>query len=282
MNSFRETVKTRSDEVSSIAVTYSGHEKCEPKQRWGKGIREQYILHLIVSGKGTYVTPTGTYQLGKGDIFLIRPYTEIEYYADEDEPWEYYWVNFIGNDVKLLLDRTDFTEEMPYMSGCDEEITNAMEQILTNAGNRSYELMGLTGRLYLLLSLLAKRSSPKTTRTPSEHSRRRSLKAAMNFIHANYPIQISVDDVADFAGVSRTTLFRIFRSELDMTPVDYLIRCRITKAKMLLTDTGLSITAVARSAGYEDNLYFSRAFKKITGISPTEYRASQKLKQKSI
>ncbi len=269
---FKHSVKNSDDEGISLSVTYSGHEKCGAGQKWGKGIRRQYILHLVASGKGTYITPEGSFALQAGDMFLIRPYTEIEYYADQSDPWEYLWVNFTGADAQTLLKRTDFTAENPVIRGCNQEITSAMTDIIENAGTARYQAAGLTGRLYILLSLLMKNSARKSARSPREQEKRRIIKAAKDFIATNYPLPVSVEDIASAASVSRTTLFRVFKSELDASPVDYLTSYRIAQAKALLTETDLSVTAVARSAGYEDNLYFSRVFRKITGTTPTEYR----------
>lgn len=273
---FKHSVKNYSDEGISMSVTYSGHEKCSSGQRWGKGIRQQYILHLVVSGKGIYNTPDSSFELSAGDIFLIRPYTEIEYYANENDPWEYLWVNFTGTDAEGLLKRTDFTPECPVIRSCSEEIRNAMADIVSNAGTTRYEATALTGRLYILLSMLMKHSHRKNSRPARESEKRHIIKAAKDFVATNYPVSVSVEDIAAAANVSRTTLFRIFKSELNTTPVDYLTAYRIAQAKTLLTETELSITAVARSSGYEDNLYFSRVFRKITGFTPTEYRNCNK------
>ncbi len=269
---FKHSVKNSADEAISLSVTYSGHEKCGSGQKWGKGIRQQYILHLVVSGKGTYITPQGSFELSRGDMFLIRPYTEIEYYADENDPWEYLWVNFTGTDGETLLKRTDFTAENPVIHGCDNEIKSAMAELIANAGTTRHEAAGLTGRLYILLSLLMKNSHRKSSRSPREQEKRRVIKAARDFVATNYPLPVSIEDIAEAAGVSRTTLFRVFKSELNTTPVDYLTSYRIAQAKTLLSETDLSVTAVARSTGYEDNLYFSRVFRKSTGTTPTEYR----------
>ncbi len=277
-NTFKHSVKANSGEAVAMSVTYSGHEKCSENHRWGKGVREQYILHLIISGKGIYATPEGEFHLSSGDIFLIRPYTEIEYYADSNDPWEYYWVNFTGDDAEYILKKTDLTASSPVMHCCSDEIFTAMENIVKNPANHRYENIELTGRLYILLSLLMKNSAAASI-SHREHSRRRILKAARDYIATNYPLSISVEDIGMAADVSRTTLFRVFKSELNMTPVEYLISFRIAQAKKLLTETDFSVTAIARSVGYEDSLYFSRAFRTATDMSPTEYREMQ---QKSI
>ena len=266
--SFKHAVRSRADGSVSLSVTYSGHQKCEASHRWGKGVRQQYILHMIVSGRGTYTTPEGSFSPGPGDIFLIRPFTEIEYAADSDDPWEYYWVNFTGTDAEVILNRTDFTPRSPVMHCQGSEIADAMEDIF-KCGSGSNEDLELTGRLYILLSLLVKAS---VGRNQSDSAGKSCVKAAMDYISINYPLPLSVEDIAEAAGVSRTTLFRTFKAELGIPPADYLIEYRIGQAKKLLSATDISINAAARSAGYEDSLYFSRAFRKITGMSPTEYR----------
>lgn len=270
---FKHTVRADSGESLSLSVTYAGHQKCEPSQRWGKGVREQFILHVIVSGRGTFVTSGGSFCLGPGDAFLIRPHTETEYFADCDDPWEYYWVNFSGPDAELLIGKTLFTEENPVIRNCGENIVNAMEDILSCPGKNPSECAELTGRLYLLLSGLI----PHNVRTTGGGGKKRiRLNAAKAFIETNYSFPISADDIAEAAGITRITLFRLFRTELGVTPAEYLIRCRISRAKGLLSSTDLSVSAVAVSSGYEDPMYFSRAFRKETGMSPTEYRMLQK------
>ena len=156
---FKHAVKATPSEFVSLAVTYSGHQQCSAAQKWGRGVREQYILHYIVSGKGTYTTPEGCFSLSAGDIFLIRPFTEIEYSPDPDDPWEYRWVNFTGADAEIILSRTDFTPSSPVMSGCGEEILPLMEMITDNTGQELYSTLELTGTLYHLLAVLVKASN---------------------------------------------------------------------------------------------------------------------------
>lgn len=270
---FKHTVRAAWGESASLSVTYAGHQKCEPLQRWGRGVREQFILHVIVSGKGTFITPEGSFPLGAGDAFLIRPLTEIEYFADEYDPWEYYWVNFSGPDADALIGRTGFTPGCPVIHGCGSDIIGGMEDILSCPGKTLSESVELTGRLYLLLSLLIS-SAPRISGNGEKNRMR--ISAARAFIETNYPFPISADDISEAAGITRITLFRLFKSELGITPAEYLIRCRISRAKSLLASTELSVGAVARSAGYEDAMYFSRAFRKETGMSPSEYRMLQK------
>ncbi|MGN0642598.1 MAG: AraC family transcriptional regulator [Huintestinicola sp.] len=265
-NSFKHTLKTNTAHTPPLNVLYAGHQKCEPLHSWGKGVRDHYILHIIASGQGTYSTPDQTYTLSAGDCFLIYPFTEVEYTADEVCPWEYYWINFSGEGAEDILKKTDFSSDSPVMHGCGEDILTNMEKIMDSNN------IELAGRLYILLGQLMDKSVRQSESSVDISSEKLCLKKARSFISCSYPLQIGVEDIAAAADVSRTTLFRIFKKCCGMSPLEYLIFCRMEQAKRLLSGTDISVTAVARSVGYEDNLYFSRAFSRYAGISPTEFR----------
>ena len=92
------------------------------------------------------------------------------------------------------------------------------------------------------------------------------------FLQQNYSRSIGVEEAARQAGVSRSCLYRAFQAEFGCSPSAYLIRYRIQRAAQLLRHSTLPISAVAASVGFEDPLYFSRAFRRAVGQSPTEYR----------
>ena len=108
-------------------------------------------------------------------------------------------------------------------------------------------------------------------------SRRRDLSVedyvryAVQFIRTNYQ-HIRISDVADYIGINRTYLTEIFREHMYMSPQEYLIQVRIGKSKELLRQTDLPVNRVASEVGYDDQLSFSRIFKKRVGISPLQYR----------
>jgi len=80
--------------------------------------------------------------------------------------------------------------------------------------------------------------------------------------------------VADQVGVTPKRLSRMFIEELGQGFSDYLIDFRIEKAKVLLSLPGASIKQVAAECGYPDPNYFARLFKKVTGVTPTEFSTS--------
>ena len=98
------------------------------------------------------------------------------------------------------------------------------------------------------------------------------VKQSIAFIQENYSRRISRLAVARAVGVSEDYLGRIFRQELGISPVEYLNRYRIKEARSLLIQGCASITDVAGQVGFDDPAYFSRAFRKLVGRSPRDYR----------
>ena len=111
MNTDRHSFKSDQTDALSLSVYNVGYEKCQGLHSWGSGVRDHYLIHHIISGKGVYKTPQGEYHLSAGDTFLIYPYTVITYTADKNDPWEYYWAGFNGSDAEFILDRAGFTRE---------------------------------------------------------------------------------------------------------------------------------------------------------------------------
>ncbi|MBN1119541.1 MAG: substrate-binding domain-containing protein [Anaerolineae bacterium] len=98
------------------------------------------------------------------------------------------------------------------------------------------------------------------------------IKRTVAYLHQNYWKSLSRADLAEYIGMSEDYLSRAFSQELGISPWDYLNRYRIFRAKELLIQTDNSISQVARRVGFSDPAYFSRVFRKLTGLSPRHYR----------
>jgi AraC-like DNA-binding protein len=101
------------------------------------------------------------------------------------------------------------------------------------------------------------------------------VEQAKDYISTNYSYPITVEDVASYVGISRSYLFRSFQAIQNQSPKEYLIEYRLKRARHLLRETSLSIASIAYSVGFENNLYFSKAFKSKMKMTPSEYRKNQ-------
>lgn len=269
-DSFKYSYKTLDADALTLTVTNAGIQKCEPLHQWGPGVRTNYLIHHITAGKGYYTAGGVTYSLRAGDTFMIYPDEEIAYHADEDEPWEYCWVGFTGTNAAQMTAHTDFSHDCPVIStDFGNRLSRAISHIYKVHGDTYCDRARMTGYLYVVLSILMENSSG--SRHVASSADTYAMRAA-EYIRFNYSQPITVEDIADYIGVSRSHLYRSFLEHFSVSPKDYLSAVRISAACDLLSRTDLSVGTIANSVGFSNQLYFSTAFKKLRGMTPTQYR----------
>lgn len=269
-SNYKNSYKVSEKELVSLCVYNVGFQKCAPGYQWGPGIRDHYLIHYIISGQGDYSANGKSYSLGPGDTFLAYPNTEITYTAHHKKPWEYAWVGFTGSDASIILQATDFSPESPVIlkNPLGAAIHRQILHIYDARGNSLEHAVEMTGRLYTMLSLFIQSSSrKKPANTAGSY-----VQKGIEFIAANYSYNITVEDIADYVGLSRSHLFRSFQNVLHVSPKEYLTAFRMKQACYLLEHSHLSVTAVANSVGFDNSLYFSKIFHQIKQMSPRDYR----------
>ncbi len=235
-----------------------GHQNCHARHSYGPAVRSHWLLHYIVSGKGIFVRNGVTHHIEKGDIFVIRPFEETYYEADNTEPWSYIWVGFTADS--LLDDVFDKSViKLPSAGKIFQDMRRCSE--LEN-GRSAF----LTSRIWELVARIQDLGSVKTGH----------IDKALSFIHSEYANGITVSTVANHLNLDRTYFSTLFKSETGVSPVDYLTDLKLSKAAELMSVYGRSPTTAAISSGYPDYCHFSRAFKKRFGVSPRKYREMNK------
>lgn len=99
-----------------------------------------------------------------------------------------------------------------------------------------------------------------------------SVRQVIEYLQEHYNQDLTLDDVARKVHISPSHLSRLFKDELGMTIIDYLTDIRIAAAKQMLENSDLMVKEIAEKVGYQEASYFTRVFKKNTGVSPAEYR----------
>ena len=86
---YKQSFKQNYTNNIELSIFNCGLERCAPGQTWGPGIRDHYLIHLVVSGKGIFEVGGRKWEVSEGDLFFARPSQLIRYTADEQQPWEY-------------------------------------------------------------------------------------------------------------------------------------------------------------------------------------------------
>lgn len=263
-----------------LSLYQYGWEHCKPSHSYGPAARNHYLFHYVISGTGTLMSDdsagrTHTYQIRSGQGFMIFPKQVNTYIADEKLPWEYAWVEFDGLKAKESLEMAGLTMDSPiYHPGARDlslELKNEMLYIAQHSDQSPFHLIG---HLYLMLDYLTRSSSKRLMQTGK--IRDFYIKEAISFIEQNFQNDISVEDIAGFCNLNRSYFGKIFRDTLGKSPQEFLISYRMSKAAELLKLTELSVGDISSAVGYLNQLHFSRAFKKIYGTSPRQWRNENK------
>lgn len=260
-----------------------GMEDCSGGHSWGPAVRDHYIIHYVLGGKGIFQADGASYQLEKNDGFLICPNKIVYYRADPQEPWSYAWVGFNGFKAEAYLNQAGLGAAHPVFNYCfDASLKDCLVRMIETKGLNKGREVRLIGLLYEFLSILIETAG--NGRSPEKGSNKREgyIKKALEYIHMNYSRKINVAEVARYIGLDRSYLYSLFMEYLKASPQDFIISFRLEKACELMGNSSLSIGDISRSVGYEDPLLFSRVFKKEKGISPREYRKqAEKNEQKN-
>lgn len=255
-----------------LKLFYSGFEHCSPGHSWGPGLKDHYKILYIHSGKGIYRVGEQTYNLTSGDVFLLSPEAVAYYRADDQDPWTYSWIAFNGLNAELYLRRAHLTLEHPVfrcsqreaLEGCFKQVYEASKM----SGTRDTRLLSA---LYSFLSVLIEDARTHPEMKP-ENTQDLYVKKAIEFVHNNYSQAITIGEMADWIGLERKYMSKLFKAATGLTPQDYLIHFRISKACELMSNPSLTIGEIAYSVGYKDQLLFSKMFKKLKKQSPSDYR----------
>ena len=259
------------DMFIDLTLFQFGWEKCSPMHMFGPAKRNHFLFHYIIEGKGKLETSGHMYNLHANQGFLLCPDQVSSYYADNDDPWFYTWVEFDGLRARESMLLAGLSENQPIynpLPNPERIVENRMLKIVENAEKAPIRLVGMG------LMLMDDIIQTSKTHVTAEKKRLRDfyMREAITFIESNYQKDISVDEMAKKSGLNRSYFSRLFKETFGESPQQFLIRYRINKACDLLKHTQMSIADISKAVGYDNQLHFSRAFKNTLNISPTEYR----------
>lgn len=251
-----------------------GYQSCAPSYSYGPAVRDHYILHLVTSGKGCFTILGKTYTVCAGEFFFIPPATLNYYEADAVDPWNYTWVGLKGDMLAPFFERLGISAENPVGKFTSElyEIAKCIFEAMSEDVTVS---LASVGRCYLFLHCLGRGTDRREAvqKRPSEN-----VERAMALIDKRLHKALSVSALADEIGIDRSYLCSIFKRELGCSPQQYILNRKMDKAKYFLSSTAENVKYIALSLGYDDPFVFSRAFKKVTGMSPSEWRRTEEKK----
>lgn len=261
---------------SEFTVLFAGESQTKPEHRLGPKVYDYFLIHYVISGKGIFSSQGEEYELGAGDSFVIEPEQLISYVSDETDPWHYCWIAFTGTQAAALVASTGLNPLQPiihtkrnrHIPVLFRHIQQALRSKKANAQLKSI------GYLHLLLGEYCETLSASTLAgVVTEAESDRIVQQAIHYLSTQYAEPITIELMAESLGYNRAYLSRMFKRHTKVTPVTFLLKLRVDKARLLLRERlELTIEQIASSVGFYDPLYFSKQFRRWYGVSPSEYR----------
>ena len=254
-----------------LFTTSCGLSKTEPLHSFGPAVKPFYLIHVVLSGKGRFISRDREYHLTGGYGFLIAPDELCFYEADRDDPWTYVWVGFTGAGEKESVEKLGISVTHPvFKVGETEEIYTVVKDMMEHNTHGFADKLRRDGDLAIFLSMIATRSEFNVSEEDDKANSH--VQKAVDFVRLNYCNPIKVTDIADYVCINRSYLYSLFETYLHVSPQQFLTLYRITKSLELLHATDYPIESIAFSCGYTDVLVFTKAFKRTKGMSPSTYR----------
>lgn len=263
-------------EDTDLYILFAGQSQTCSGHQVGPKVFDYYLIHHILSGEGTFTTGDHTYELGRGDSFVIHPGHLAEYKSDLVNPWHYYWIAVKGKKFQFLMEQAGISLSSPIIHAANnnharwlEKIKSTFRSRISGGGLRAY------GYLYLLLSDFQKVLHPERLKEEAQTRIERHVKQVALLLTTQYTEPISIESIAQSYGYNRAYFSKMFKFYNHVSPVTFLLNLRISKSRQLLRERlELTIEQIAYSVGFNDPLYFSKQFKRFYEQSPSDYRRS--------
>ena len=243
---------------------------------WKKGRRDYQILY-VASGKAHFWFNGIEEIVDSGHMVLYKPKEVQKYvYYVEDHP-EVFWIHFTGYDVKNILEYHGISlNQHVFYSGTLPEYKMSFRKIIRELQQCEYGyedyIASSFNNILLLVSRQQQNGENYTVTIPEE------IEIAVSYFNENYNTKISVAQYAESLHISTNWFIRNFKQHMKMSPAQYLLSLRMVNAQSLLENTDYSVGEIAEIVGYDNQLYFSRVFKKEYGISQRSIGKEQKTK----
>jgi len=233
--------------------------------------RADYQLLYISKGQARHMLDGAWQTLRAGTAVLYRPGEPQVYCYDADTLGQSQWVHFSGNGAQALLERCGLGRGTVFQVGEDGEIRRLFNRMI-----QEYQLSQTcheeitAALLQQIIALMGRNRKAQSDRV--SYQARQKLLEAVEHMNYHYAEAQSVSQYAERCGMDRYHFIHAFKECVGQSPYAFLTALRMAHACELLSGSRMPVKEVAAGCGYENPLYFSRAFSRHFGMPPSEYR----------
>lgn len=255
---------------TELPLYLSGIGICEPEYHVAR--EEGLVSHqflMTAGGEGELFVGGKRFILKEGSVFYLAPRVPHEYKPTGDS-WSTHWLVFRGAYADELMKNMGFDKYLTKEEAPLERLLSLFALIMRAAGD---PVLGGEKSSVLLYEFLIEARSIMLL---GSNSKSTAADKGISYINEHYNEDMTLDELALAAGVSVQHFCRVFKAVTGMRPVEYISNKRISEAKLLLVSSDKKISEIASLAGFRDQNYFGILFRRLTGLTPTQYRRQRR------
>ena len=246
-------------------------------------------LYYVTEGAARILLPTGIQELKPDHLYLVPSFTTHSYLCDTHFAHYYLHIYEDHQSESSILEDFSFPTEIPAgdlelplikrLCGINPTMQlpqsdptsydnnpTLIKNIIKNKPRTFCDKVESRGIVYQLMARFLKDAQPKAEINDDR------IQKVLSYIRKNIYKTIDIDSLAAISCLSKDHFIRLFRKEVNNTPLQYINQKKIEKAQLILITDSMPIKNISYLLAYEDHSYFNRLFKKLTGVTPQQYR----------
>lgn len=233
-------------------------------------------LFFVVGGVGQFKFPDRLVPVSANDLVLINPNVEHTEVSLNASPLEYIVLGVSGLEFRLGEDGDDFYSIINLQNSA-EDILFYLRTMLREIEGKApgYETVCQDLLELLLISLLRHTRFALAVAAPVQRSSK-ECAAVRRYIDSHFKETITLDMLSELSHLNKYYMVHAFGREYGVSPINYLIDCRIRESCHLLAETDHPLARISHMLGFSSPSYFSQSFRRLRGMSPMEYRRQKR------
>jgi AraC family transcriptional regulator len=229
------------------------------------------VIQHTIAGRGELDYSGTRHALLPGDTMVLSFPHANRYWLDPGQSWEYFWIGIQGREG-LRVARAILETSGPVLRPGPAAVDRLADACLALA-TRDLPVGEASAAAYS--AMMAIHDSALGDRLPADVELPLPVRRAQAYVEQNLSANLGVDRLARAAGLSRAHFVRQFSAATGIAPSNFVMRQRLDLAERLLLATDATIGQIAHSCGFADGNYFGKAFRRLNGVTPGEFRSTR-------